>query len=115
MEQTCESMDKNRIWAPVPDERATYREVDIHQGCEDQGVPQGFAGGGGWLHVVVHGGLCCDSGRYSNVVHDHRNGWGCQESRTEASAGRGLGINAVKRSRARENEEQEGNRTTTSS
>ena len=34
MEQTCESMDKNGYKASAPDERATYREVHIHQGRE---------------------------------------------------------------------------------
>jgi hypothetical protein len=30
----CESMDKNRYKAPVPDERANYREVHFHQSAK---------------------------------------------------------------------------------
>ena len=34
MDQTCESMDKNRIQGAASDERATYREVLFHQGAK---------------------------------------------------------------------------------
>ena len=31
VKQRCEPMNKNRIQGEAPDERATYREVHIHQ------------------------------------------------------------------------------------
>ena len=34
VEQRCEPMNKTGYEAPTPDERATYREVHIHQGRE---------------------------------------------------------------------------------